>query len=900
MRIRSRIAIVGGVPVVIAAVIAVSGWLLLARSERVYESAVLAGSVYRDVLAATAARIDYLQVAPIDRAGRAERFETMSDSAAAELRRLGSDGSTSAHRPEVERATVVLARYVDQMRSFIQVTAANDSAIADMGVHAGTLMALTDRARERQHAANVDSLGSLTEADQRLRDSRDVVDGAHELREAMLDLQRAEAQHVAALGFGTGLFGGGRPPTPADFRIAIDRLTATAGRLQAGLGRTDPLVDRYPAEQAAARYAAAVVALQGAVGELRAAQAERDEVLNRFETAVRAAAGLEDRGGGSYNSDGQPTAGPLGERLVAEQVVRTLPVVRALVLTGALDRQPDVTFLSSFLPSVRPALEALYRVQVRVAESRRALDAAQRAGAEAASAIEALTARILTVKSTGYTAIQDEVVQLIAYAIQANDTEQETQNVAIVALRLGRRAAYAMAVRDAEEADRIVADAGALMETVSGLPMSPLLQDEVLSAIRNWRDSLRRTSEGLRRLNQLLIAMDRDAGSLVETARQLDETFRDEAARIGDLLTRILVIGATIGLLLGAGAAALFARSISRPVMRLQQQMTRWAEDPLAGPIDGTRRQDEFGAMARAAAFFIREIGLREQAARQAKDRADRALEDLRLTQADLIQAEKMASLGGLVAGVAHEINTPLGNALMGATHLQDRLAIIGRLAGEGNLRRSDFAEFQDMADELSRLMVLNLRQAADLVQSFKQVAADQTSGEERLFPLKPYLEDLAVSLSPSWRRAGHSLQVECPDFIEIDGYPGVLAQILTNLVMNSLTHAYRDGQQGHLSISAAALGPDMVTLIYTDDGKGIAPDDLGRVFDPFFTTKRGSGSTGLGLHIVYNLVVNRLGGKVAVDNRPDGGVRFTIRFPRRFATDNIPSATKVPSPQEQ
>ena len=894
MRIRSRIAVVGGVPVVVAAVIAVAGGLLLARSERVYESAVLAGSVYRDVLAATAARIDYLQVAPADRASRANRFETMSDSAAAELRQLGKTGSADPHRAEVERATAVLARYVDQMRSFIQVTAANDSAVADMGRHAATLMALTDRARERQHAANVDSLGSLTEADRRLRDSRDVVDGAHELREAMLDLQRAEAQHVAALGFGMGLFGNGRPLTRADFRIAIDRLTATADRLQAALGRTDPLVDRYPAKQAAARYAATVADLQAAVAELRGAQAERDVALSRFEATAQAVAGL-----GSSNAEGRTTSVPLGEQMLAEQVVRTLPVVRALVLTGTLNHQPDVTFLSSLLPSLRLPLEGLYSVQARAAAAQQALEAAQRAGAEAASAIEALTARILMVKATGYTAIQDEVVQLIAYAIQANDTEQETQNVAVVALRLGRRAGDAVAVRDAEEADRIVADASTLLETVRGLPMSPLLQDDVLSAIRNWRESLRRTAEGLRRLNQLLIAMDRDAGALVETARQLDETFRNEAARIGELLTRILIIGATIGLLLAGGAAVVVARSISRPVLRLQRQMTSLAEDPLAGPIDGTRRQDEFGAMARAAAFFIREIGLREQAARQAKDRADRALEDLRRTQADLIQAEKMASLGGLVAGVAHEINTPLGNALMGATHLQDRLTVLARQAGGGNLRRSDFAEFQETADEIARLLVLNLQQACELVQSFKQVAADQTSGEERLFLLKPYLEDLATSLSPSWRRAGHSLRVECPETIEIDGYPGVLAQILTNLVMNSITHAYREGQQGRLLITATAQGPDMVTLVYSDDGRGIAPADLGRVFDPFFTTRRGAGSTGLGLHIVYNLVVNRLGGKVAVDSFPDSGVRFTIRFPRRFATDNMTSVAAVPSPQE-
>ncbi|MBP2300979.1 sensor histidine kinase [Azospirillum picis] len=889
MRIRSRIAVVGGVPVAVAAVIAVTGGLLLARSERVYEAAVLAGSVYRDVLAATAARIDYLQVAPDQRAGRAARFEALSASAGDELARLRTADSAAGHRAAADRAVVVLDRYVGLMRAFIDVTGSNDDAVADMGRYSAALMTLTDRARERQHAANVDLLSSLAEADRRLRDSRDVVDGAHELREALLALQRTEALHVAGLVSGL-VSGQGVALTATDFRIASDKLVATADRLQEALRRTDPLADRYPAAKAAHRYAGAVTALQGAVSALRAAREQRDQALTRFEQAAQAGANRPADGTG------------LAERMLTEQVLRSLPVVRALVLTGTLDHQSEVTFLSSLLPTLRPLLEGLRTAQQRSAEAQETLEEARQTGAEAASTIETLTARILMVKSTGYTALQDEVVQLLSYAIKANDTEQETQNVAVVALRLGRRAADAVSMRDAGEADRIVADAGELLATVRSLPMAPVLQDEVLKAIRNWGDSLGRTAEGLRRLNQLLMAMDRDAGLLVEMARELDEAYREEAARIGELLTRILVIGATIGLLLGGGAALVVARSISRPVLRLQEQMTRLAADPLGGRIDGTRRRDELGAMARAAAFMIREIGLREQAARHAKERADAALADLQRTQAGLIQAEKMASLGALVAGVAHEINTPLGNALMGATHLEDRLEAVGRLARGGGLRRGDFNDFHGTAEELARLMVLNLRQAGELVQSFKQVAADQTSGESRRFELKPYLDDLATSLSPSWRRAGHSLRVACGEPIEIDGNPGVLAQILTNLVMNSIAHGYEDGRPGQLAI-AAAMVPEpasgLVELVYTDDGGGIPPCDLGHVFDPFFTTRRGAGNTGLGLHIVYNLVTNRLGGRVMVESKVGHGVRFTIRFPRRFTNDTFPAIFEPLSPLE-
>ncbi|MCW2238812.1 sensor histidine kinase [Azospirillum canadense] len=868
MRIRYRIALVGGVPVAVAAVIAVSGWLLLSRSEKVYEAAVLAGSVYRDVTAATAARVDYLQVAPAERDPRAERFRSFAESARSELASLRAAMRGTQHEPALAAAASVLDRSISLINIFVGVTRDNDALVADMARHAATLIGLTDRARARQHASNVDLLGSLTEADQRLRDSREIVDRAHELREAMLSVGRTEAEQVA------GLVATAAPPSAArDVRREVERLVVSAEQIQEALLRTDARTDagsdRGETVGPARRYAAAVDGLQRAVAAIRDARARQTREVARFEREADALASRQD-----------------GD--AAARIGLLVPVVRALALSGLLDRQPDVAALVAETPPLRPAFERLMEAQADIGRANAALEAAQRASAEAASAIEALTARILTLRTTGYTAIQDEVVQLLAFSIQANDTEQETQNVAVVSLRLGRQAADAVARRDPEAADAVVGDAERLLAVVRGLPMSPLLQDEVVAAIEKWRDSLGKTAMGLRRLNATLAAMDDDSTMMVETARQLDETFREQAASIGELLTSVLLVGATIGLLLGGGTALLVARSISRPVLRLKEQMVRLADDPLAGRIDGTGRQDELGEMARAAAFFLGEIGRRERALRQAKDQADRALLELRQTQADLIQSEKMASLGQLVAGVAHEINTPLGNALMGASHLSDRLAELSRAAEAGLLRKKGFDQFLSGADELTRLMLVNLDRATRLVQSFKSVAADQTSGDCRRFDLRSYLDELVTSLNPSWRRAGHAVRIDCPESVDIDGHPGILAQILTNFVMNSVVHGFDDGKAGLLSIKATLIDDDTVELVYTDTGKGIDPAHLGRIFDPFFTTKRSKGSTGLGLHIVYNLVTGKLGGRIAVESAPGQGVCFTIRFPRRVTTVSL------------
>ena len=257
--------------------------------------------------------------------------------------------------------------------------------------------------------------------------------------------------------------------------------------------------------------------------------------------------------------------------------------------------------------------------------------------------------------------------------------------------------------------------------------------------------------------------MDEAAAQVVEAARSLDTTFTLNAEAIGRSVRTILMLGAGVGLLFGSSAGLLVARSITKPLYRLQVRMMELAGGPGAESIDDEGRRDELGDMARAANVFLREISRRERVIRQAKDRADQALERLRQTQAELIQAEKLASLGQLVAGVAHEINTPIGIAVTTSTVLEEDVMQFRRATKGGQISRSLLDHLAERLSDGTRLISTNLVRAADLVQSFKHVAVDQTSGERRRFDVDRWLKDLLTSLGPMLRKSGHATSMAVP-----------------------------------------------------------------------------------------------------------------------------------------
>jgi signal transduction histidine kinase len=259
----------------------------------------------------------------------------------------------------------------------------------------------------------------------------------------------------------------------------------------------------------------------------------------------------------------------------------------------------------------------------------------------------------------------------------------------------------------------------------------------------------------------------------------------------------------------------------------------------------------------------------------------------LQEAQSELVRQEKLASLGRLVAGVAHEINTPLGICVTATSHLVQELKLTREELAAGQMTEDSLAQFFDIVDQSLRIMTTNTQRAAALVRSFKQVAVDQSSDDIRSFNLKTYVGEVLLSLQPKLKGRRVKVEVDCADDIVLDSFPGAVSQIVTNMLMNSLVHGFEEEQAGKIVISAALDG-QMVVLDYSDDGMGMDADTLAKLFDPFFTTKRGSGGSGLGAHILYNLVTGPLGGSVRVESEPGCGLRYHLRFSRSRRKDKL------------
>jgi len=350
-----------------------------------------------------------------------------------------------------------------------------------------------------------------------------------------------------------------------------------------------------------------------------------------------------------------------------------------------------------------------------------------------------------------------------------------------------------------------------------------------------------------------------------------------------------LALGA---LALMAGAAAFFLGfSLITPLHHFIQIINDIARGNLKQRVEFSR-QDELGQLAAAFNKMADEVQSGRDTLEQtviartaeltiAKTDAETAFNSLKQTQENLVQSEKMASLGGLVAGIAHEINTPVGVILMSSTHLEAETDKASKRYSQGELSGDELEGYFDIARQSAKLMTINSQRAADLIYSFKQVAVDQTGGERREFELKSYIEEVLLSLRPKLKRTAISMTLECPEGLLVDSYPGALSQILTNFIVNSLQHAYQPDQAGRLNIRVTLMADDTIRLIYTDDGQGIPPELQSKVFDPFFTTQRGNGGSGLGLHIVYNAVRQTLKGRLQMHSAFAQGTMFTLHFPR-------------------
>ena len=256
------------------------------------------------------------------------------------------------------------------------------------------------------------------------------------------------------------------------------------------------------------------------------------------------------------------------------------------------------------------------------------------------------------------------------------------------------------------------------------------------------------------------------------------------------------------------------------------------------------------------------------------------SMDTLKQAQEQLLESERMASLGGLVAGIAHDVNTPLGVSVTAASFLQERLNNLKTDFEDKSLTSKNMASFIDEAEQTALLLLNNLERASDLIASFKQVAVDQTSETEREIFLNDYINEVIQSLKPSFKHTEYQINVSCPDNLVVTCAPGAIAQIVTNMVINSITHGFEGRATGTITLEVKEKD-NIVSLYYSDNGKGLSEEELSKLFDAFYTTKRGKGGSGLGTHIMYNLVTQSLHGQIDAQSAIDKGLEYFIRFPK-------------------
>lgn len=260
-------------------------------------------------------------------------------------------------------------------------------------------------------------------------------------------------------------------------------------------------------------------------------------------------------------------------------------------------------------------------------------------------------------------------------------------------------------------------------------------------------------------------------------------------------------------------------------------------------------------------------------------DELNQTLAELHTTQSKLIEAEKLSSLGGMVAGIAHEINTPLGLCITVHSYINDNYQVMKSAFDKGTMRKQDMADFVAMMDESLSILDKNLQRAAHLIKSFKQVSEDQTGEHIRRFSLHDYLHEILETLSPKFKQTQHKVEIDCAENLWLETYAGSISQVMTNLIVNSLLHAFEHTKEGLIRIQAAEEKGNIV-IRYTDNGCGLNAEARQKIFEPFYTTKRGQGGTGLGMHLVYNIVHQRLKGEIQVEDSTQGAA-FRIVIPK-------------------
>ncbi|WP_342617121.1 ATP-binding protein [Rhodoferax sp. GW822-FHT02A01] len=296
--------------------------------------------------------------------------------------------------------------------------------------------------------------------------------------------------------------------------------------------------------------------------------------------------------------------------------------------------------------------------------------------------------------------------------------------------------------------------------------------------------------------------------------------------------------------------------------------------------IDVTERKAMESELMQLNAYLEQRVVERTRDLNRSNEELLVTMQTLQRTQHELIQADKLASLGSLVAGVAHELNTPIGNALVAASSVSEDVAVIRRAVAAGEMKRSTFDNFLSRVSEGAGLTLRSLQRAVALITSFKQVAVDQASERRRAFDLAQVLGEVIDTLKPNLRHVSVRLELDLQVGIAMQSYPGPLGQVIINLFTNAMAHAFEGRTSGLITVCAHQLDAATVQVLVSDDGVGIPPENLGQIFDPFFTTKLGRGGSGLGLSVSHRIVTKVLGGQIAIRSKPGEGATFELTLP--------------------
>jgi len=360
----------------------------------------------------------------------------------------------------------------------------------------------------------------------------------------------------------------------------------------------------------------------------------------------------------------------------------------------------------------------------------------------------------------------------------------------------------------------------------------------------------------------------------------------------------ILLSGIVRNILLSIALLAVFYYLISKPLVKLINDLTainpEYPQNELV--ILSKHKDSELGLLKESINRLLKSVvdhfnevnGLNDTLELKVLERTSEldlkskealsSLEKLKDTELQLIEAEKNAALGGLVAGIAHEINTPLGITVTASSSLLEVTDELNDKFSTAKMTRSDLESAILHLQDCAQIILKNSNRAADLISSFKQIAVDQSSYERRSFKFKAYIDEIIFTLQPQIKKSHISIVVECDTEFIVDSYPGAIAQVISNLVLNALLHAFKDQNEGCIIISIQKFN-ERIELNFSDDGKGIAPDNIGKIFNPFYTTNRNAGGSGLGLHIISNIVTNSLQGRISCESELGKGCCFKLNF---------------------